>query len=204
MFRTLRTVAAIGAAVTVVATTAFVAVPGAGADVPEPSISSFTPPAAVVGAQVTINGSGLSGATNVAFNLIDAAIVTDTDSQITATVPLGEDTGPITVTTPGGTATSSTVFTLQGFYVTPATLPDAQLGVDYQLQLETAGGTGPFHWSKSGVLPKGMKMTNKGYLSGVPILKKDTAGPYPLTIRVRDSSKHGHQVAIQTYSLNLT
>jgi IPT/TIG domain len=204
MFRTFRTVGALGAAITVVATAALVGVPGAGASTPTPSISSFTPTSATVGAEVTINGSGLSGATEVAFNLIDASITSDTDSQITVTVPLGQDQGPITVTTPGGTATSPTVFTLEGFYVTPASLPNAQLGVDYQFQLETAGGTGPFHWSKSGVLPKGMKMTNKGFLSGVPILKKNATGTYPLTVRVRDSSKHGHQVATQTYDLDLT
>jgi hypothetical protein len=203
MFRTLRTVAMIGAAVTAMSL-AVVGVSPAGASGPMPVIASFTPSSGAVGATVTITGSNLTGATEVAFNLIDASITSNTDTQITTTVPLGQDSGPITVTTPGGTGSSSTIFTLTGFYVTTSSLPDAVLGVDYQKQLETAGGTGPFHWTKSGALPKGMTMTRKGFLSGVPILKKDQTGPYPLTFKVRDSSKHGHEIAMASLTLNLT
>jgi hypothetical protein len=157
-----------------------------------------------VGAPVTINGSNLSGATVVAFNLIDASVTTDTATQITATVPLGEDQGPITVTTPGGTATSSSVFTLEGFYVTTASLENAVLGVHYSVQFQLAGGRAPYRWSHSGALPRGLTMTPNGVLSGVPNIKKDATGSYPITVRVRDSSKHGHLVATRNLSLTVS
>ncbi len=204
MVRRFRTVAVIGAAVTAAATVALSGTPAAEANPPTPVISSFTPSSATVGAVVTITGTDLSDASVVAFNLIDAQIDSDTATQITATVPLGEDQGPVTVTTPGGTATSSTVFTLLGFYVADASIPDAVRGVDYQVQLETAGGTGPYRWRETGALPKGMSMNRNGVLSGVPNLKKDATGSYPFTVHVRDSTKHGHLEATQALTLVLS
>ena len=199
MFRSLRTVALVGAAVVGATTVAFAVVPAAttpvAASPPTPVIASFTPAAAAVGSPVTINGSNLSGATAIAFNLIQAPITTDTASQITTTVPLGEDQGPITVTTPGGTATSSTTFTLEGFYVATATLKDAVVGTHYSVQLEGAGGTGPYRWSHRGALPKGLTMSRLGVISGVPSIAKATVGTYSFTVTVRDSTRHHHLTA---------
>ena len=45
--------------------------------------------------------------TSVKFNGSSATITSKTDAQITANVPATATTGPITVTTPGGTATSA-------------------------------------------------------------------------------------------------
>ncbi|UAY51212.1 IPT/TIG domain-containing protein [Ferruginibacter albus] len=81
--------------------------PGAGT----PTISSFTPSSAAAGATVTINGTNLTGATSVKFGGTAATSFTVVSAtQITAVVGAGA-TGTITVTTPGGTATSSTSFT---------------------------------------------------------------------------------------------
>jgi hypothetical protein len=204
MFRSLRTVAVIGAAVTVAATAAFVAVPGAGASPSGPVISSFTPTSAAVGATVTISGTNLSGATQVTFNFNSAPIVTDTDAQITTTVPLGDDQGPVAVTTPDGTATSSSEFTLTGFYVATTSLPDAKRGFSYEYQLQAAGGTGPDRWTKSSPLPRGITLSRSGVLGGVLISKKDTPGTFPLTVHVHDSSKHHHLTATATLSLTVT
>ena len=82
-----------------------------------PSISGFSPTSGSVGTPVTISGSGFTGATNVKFNGTSVGsgnFSVDSDVQITATVPSGATTGPISVTTPGGIATSSTVFTVTG------------------------------------------------------------------------------------------
>jgi uncharacterized protein (TIGR03437 family) len=66
-----------------------------------------------VGTQVTITGTSFTGATKVTFGGVKATMFSvDSNTQITATVPTGAKTGKIQVTTPGGTATSSGVFTV--------------------------------------------------------------------------------------------
>ncbi len=78
-----------------------------------PAIVSFSPPNGSVGTQVKITGTSFTGATKVTFGGVKATTFSvDTDTHITATVPIGAKTGPITVTTPDGSATSSTDFTV--------------------------------------------------------------------------------------------
>src|SRR5712691_6064619 len=74
---------------------------------PAPTLSSFAPTSGPVGTSVTITGSNLTGATAVKFNGTTAAFAVNSDTQITATVPAAASTGTISVTTGGGTATSS-------------------------------------------------------------------------------------------------
>ena len=80
---------------------------------PLPTITSFSPTSGPVGTSVVITGTGFTGVSSVTFNNVSAAFVFNSDTQITATVPTTATTGPIRVTTPGGTATSSTNFTVQ-------------------------------------------------------------------------------------------
>ena len=49
---------------------------------------------------------------SVTFNLVAAAFTIGSATKITATVPVGATTGPVRVTTPIGTATSATSFTV--------------------------------------------------------------------------------------------
>jgi hypothetical protein len=55
---------------------------------------------------VTITGTNLSGATVVRFNGISAQFTVVSATSITAIAPGGVTTGPVAVTTPGGTAVS--------------------------------------------------------------------------------------------------
>jgi hypothetical protein len=83
------------------------------AALPAPTISSFAPTSGSVGTSVLINGTNLSSVTGVQFNGITASvwkIVSAT--QLSATIPLGATTGPIKVSTPTTSATSSTAFTI--------------------------------------------------------------------------------------------
>ena len=81
--------------------------------VPAPAVSGFTPTSGPVGTVVTISGSGLTGATYVSFNgVVAAAPVVLSDTQLTATVPAAATSGTVSVTTPGGTATSASSFTV--------------------------------------------------------------------------------------------
>jgi hypothetical protein len=93
-----------------------------------PSISGFSPASGPVGTSVTIDGAGFTGATGVSFNGTSVGtgnFTVDSDIQITATVPQGATTGQISVTTLGGTATSSTNFTVTGSGSTMTFGPDA-------------------------------------------------------------------------------
>ncbi len=78
-----------------------------------PSITSFSPTSGPVGTPVTIVGNTFTGATVVAFGAHAATSYSVIDDQhVDALVPMDAVTGPITVTTPGGTGTSSTNFTV--------------------------------------------------------------------------------------------
>jgi uncharacterized repeat protein (TIGR03803 family) len=77
-----------------------------------PTLVSFSPPSGPVGTVVTITGTGLTQATKVTFNQVSASFTVNSDTQITATVPATATTGKIAVTTKGGTASSTTSFTV--------------------------------------------------------------------------------------------
>jgi len=81
---------------------------------PAPTITLFMPTRGTVGTSVVITGAGFTGATAVAFHGTPATVFTvNSDTQITATVPAGASTGPIAITTPGGTGTSATNFVVR-------------------------------------------------------------------------------------------
>jgi len=77
-----------------------------------PTITSFTPTSGPVGTVVTINGTNFTAATSVTFRFKSATFTVVSATKITATVPVGAETGLIRVTTPAGTTVSSKVFTV--------------------------------------------------------------------------------------------
>jgi uncharacterized repeat protein (TIGR03803 family) len=78
-----------------------------------PTLQSFTPASGSATTAVTINGAGLKQTRQVSFNgVITTSFRVNSDSQIVADVPAGAKTGKIAVTTLGGSAVSTTVFTV--------------------------------------------------------------------------------------------
>ena len=68
--------------------------------------------AAKAGKNIGILGQGLKGTTAVSFNGTTAVFKIVSATYMTATVPIGASNGPVMVTTPGGTLTSSKDFIL--------------------------------------------------------------------------------------------
>ncbi len=81
-----------------------------------PSITSFTPASGPIGTVVTVNGHYLAAVPTAAVNGTSAVVDV---TAITVTIAAGSTTGRITVTTPGGTATSATNFIV---YSSPPTI----------------------------------------------------------------------------------
>ncbi|MCC6166268.1 MAG: IPT/TIG domain-containing protein [Caldilineaceae bacterium] len=125
-----------------------------------PVISSFSPTSGAAGSEVTITGSRFTGANAVAFNGTAATFVVDSNTQIRATVPANATSGPIRVTTPQGSATSATNFTV----IPPNQAPSVNAGADQAVNLPntvllaaavsddglpTPPGTVTLQWSKA-------------------------------------------------------
>ncbi len=85
------------------------------------SISSVAPATGTYGTTVTISGTGFAGAadTLLTFNGVAADIASSTPTKLVARVPAGATTGPVTVTTPAGSARSGTAFTVTASDLAP-------------------------------------------------------------------------------------
>lgn len=106
-----------------------------------PTISGVTPSPTHVGRTVTISGSGLTGTTAVSLGGAAMPFVVVADGRLTATVPAGAGSAPVTLTTDGGSVTSSAVLQVEA---APATVTGLTGAVgDHAVDLSwTGGGTG--------------------------------------------------------------
>ena len=75
-----------------------------------PTFAWFTPDHGSIGTHVTIGGYRFTGATHVRFNEVDASFAVTSSQTINATVPARATNGPLSISTPSGTATSSSSF----------------------------------------------------------------------------------------------
>jgi hypothetical protein len=70
-------------------------------------LDAFAPTKGITGVEVTITGSGFTGATSIAFGGVPAAtFAVDSDTQIRAIVPAGAITGKVSITTNTGVVIS--------------------------------------------------------------------------------------------------
>ncbi len=63
-------------------------------------------------------------------------------------------------------------------------LPEATVGVPYEVVLVAEGGTPPLRWQVDPPLPPGLRLTAGGRIEGVP----EAVGSHPLAIRVLDGA----------------
>ena len=118
--------------------------------IPAPTVTSFTPASGTTlgGTTVTIIGTNLGGATTVKFGTTPATTfqVTGTTKIVAKTDPHAAGTVTISVTTPGGTATSGVKFGFvapSGLTITTSSLPSGQVGQSYSATRECHGGQDP-------------------------------------------------------------
>ena len=82
---------------------------------------------------MVITGNNFNGTTAVEFNGLHATFTINSDTQITASVPRGATTGPISAIASGGLAVSASTFTVTTPVVTQPTLNIALVKTDIVL-----------------------------------------------------------------------
>ncbi|MFN3968628.1 MAG: hypothetical protein ACK4HO_06950, partial [Flavobacterium sp.] len=133
---------------------------------PAPTISNFSPTSACVDSSqsVVITGNYFNGASAVSFNGVSTSFTVNSNTQITATLPIGATTGVIAVTTPSGTVTSASNFTVNPLPVLAAITGTTSvcIGSTTTLANSTSGGT----WSSASLSVATINPTT-GVVTGV-------------------------------------
>jgi hypothetical protein len=78
-----------------------------------PVLKTITPTSGAVGTSVVLTGTGLIQSQKITLGGVQVTSFTvNSDLQVTIRVPAGAKTGKLVVTTPGGTASNPTVYTV--------------------------------------------------------------------------------------------
>ena len=89
-------------------------------------------------------------------------------------------------------------------HVTTTSLPAGVRGTPYSTTLTASGGTPPYKWKKVGTLPKGLKLSSTGVLSGT-VSTKVAAGHYTINVTVSDAGKKtAKETATASFTLTLS
>ena len=127
-----------------------------------PTLASFNPASGPVSTPVTLTGTNFTGATSVKFNGTAATFSVDSATQISTSVPSGATTGTISVTTPGGTATSASSFTV-GTVTQPPTITSFTASPAAIL----AGDSSTLSWAVSNAT--GLSISGIGAVTGTSV-----------------------------------
>ncbi len=174
-----------------------------------PTITSFSPTSAPVGAPVTISGDHFTGATQVTLGGQAAVFDVVADTQIHTSVPAGATNAPVTVSTPEGTGVSTNLFvvlppgpvingfspgaggpgtniTILGAYFTSATgvqfngvAADYQVTADTQIQAQVPPGATTGPLAV--ITPSGTNISSTNFFVPAQILGFDPLGGAPGT-----------------------
>ncbi len=105
-----------------------------------PSITSFTPTAAKVGATVAVTGTNLSSVTSVTIGgVVAKSFTVNSSTSITVTVPTGATVGPISATASTGTGTSLGYFAVLGSNGVIRTVPGEYPSISAAVAAASAG-----------------------------------------------------------------
>ena len=156
---------------------------------PAPLIAGFTPGSGPVGTTVTVTGTNFTGATGATLNgLAVANFMVMSATSVMFDVPAGATSGPIAVTTPGGTATSTGTFTVTVPVAVPvltSLTPSTQVAGGPALTLTIAGSgfTATSTASFNGVSYAAQaSSTATSLVVSIPASAVATAGSFPVTV----------------------
>ncbi len=106
-----------------------------------PTLTSFLPISGTIGTQVVISGTNFSttpAENEVKFNGITAYVISSTATSITAIVPPGTVTGPVSVTVTNNTASSASNFTVIPFSCPPGAPTGGSLDTAFDPLVQSA------------------------------------------------------------------
>lgn len=114
---------------------------------------SFAPNIGAIGDRVTLYGVGFGVSVNsVTFNGVAAQVVESSPIKVVVIVPNGATTGPITLTTVRGTATTATPFTVKGIGIIPSSARILEGDrLQFTAMVSTSTGDSSVQWSVNGV-----------------------------------------------------
>jgi len=105
-----------------------------------PAIVDVSPPIGFIGTTVTLTGTTFTGLVSVKFGPAAAGVLSASDSEVIVTVPAAAASGPVTLTTNAGTATSATPFeVIHPPTVTAITPAAAPAGTDVTIDGDSVG-----------------------------------------------------------------
>lgn len=157
----------------------------------------------------TVQLSGSSGSHSVISPASSGSNVSGSNGEATfhvsdSTAETVTYTATDTTDSPNVTLKATVSVTFLSFYITTSSVPNANQGVAYSVQLEATGGTTPYKWKFiAGSLPKGLKDHRNGLLSGTPSLKKSSPGTYDLTVRAETHKTKTNPLETATQALTL-
>ena len=166
-----------------------------------PAITAISPSNALPGSTVTITGTNLSGPTAVSFGGLAATSFSydATTLAITATVPTGARTGPVTVTTAGGTSSGFANTIPLSITTNPAHLVVA-VGQAQSFAVVAAGGAAgtnyAYTWTRTSAAGT-VTLGATGSILYLPGVGQSDEGDYSVTVSDGTSSVTSQAAALR-------
>lgn len=138
-----------------------------------PTITGLSPSSGPVGTQIQINGSGFGATQNggtVTINSVSAAIVSWSDTQVVATVPVSATTGPVKLTTGGVASNTTATFTIPQPQITSISPSNGIIGTQVTINgtgFQSAKGNGGVIFNNINV-PSIISWTDTQIVAAVP------------------------------------